>query len=297
MPKTARPRRSVLYMPGSNARALEKAKLLPADGLILDLEDAVAPDAKETARKQVCDAVKGGGYGMREIIIRVNGLATPWGYNDIAAAARTGADAILLPKVESADAIRHMEAIMKANGAPESMAIWAMMETPRSVLESQRIAESTPRMACLVMGTSDLAKELDCAHTHERLPFITSLSLCMLAARAAGLAIVDGVYLDLKDESGFEFACRQGAELGFDGKTLIHPNQIAACNRVFTPKAEDVEWSRKIIAAHAEAASRGEGVAVVDGKLIENLHVESAQRLVKMAEAIEQMEGSAAAAE
>ncbi|MDZ3836892.1 MAG: CoA ester lyase [Rhodospirillales bacterium] len=297
MPKTARPRRSVLYMPGSNARALEKAKLLPADGLILDLEDAVAPDAKETARKQVCDAVKGGGYGMREIIIRVNGLATPWGYNDIAAAARTSADAILLPKVESADAIRHMEAIMKANGAPESMAIWAMMETPRSVLESQRIAESTPRMACLVMGTSDLAKELDCAHTHERLPFITSLSLCMLAARAAGLAIVDGVYLDLKDESGFEFACRQGAELGFDGKTLIHPNQIAACNRVFTPRAEDVEWSRKIIAAHAEAASRGEGVAVVDGKLIENLHVESAQRLVKMAEAIEQMEGSAAAAE
>jgi citrate lyase subunit beta/citryl-CoA lyase len=297
MPKTARPRRSVLYMPGSNARALEKAKLLPADGLILDLEDAVAPDAKETARQQVCDAVKGGGYGMREIIIRVNGLATPWGYGDIAAASRTGADAILLPKVESADAIRHMEAIMKANGAPESMAIWAMMETPRSVLESQRIAESTPRMACLVMGTSDLAKELDCAHTHERLPFITSLSLCMLAARAAGLAIVDGVYLDLKDESGFEFACRQGAELGFDGKTLIHPNQIAACNRVFTPKAEDVEWSRKIIAAHAEAASRGEGVAVVDGKLIENLHVESAQRLVKMAEAIEQMERSAAAAE
>jgi citrate lyase subunit beta/citryl-CoA lyase len=297
MPKTARPRRSVLYMPGSNARALEKAKLLPADGLILDLEDAVAPDAKETARQQVCDAVKGGGYGMREIIIRVNGLATPWGYGDIAAASRTDADAILLPKVESADAIRHMEAIMKANGAPGSMAIWAMMETPRSVLESQRIAESTPRMACLVMGTSDLAKELDCAHTHERLPFITSLSLCMLAARAAGLAIVDGVYLDLKDESGFEFACRQGAELGFDGKTLIHPNQIAACNRVFTPKAEDVEWSRKIIAAHAEAASRGEGVAVVDGKLIENLHVESAQRLVKMAEAIEQMERSAAAAE
>ena len=297
MPKTARPRRSVLYMPGSNARALEKAKLLPADGLILDLEDAVAPDAKETARRQVCEAVKGGGYGMREIIIRVNGLATPWGYGDIAAASRTNADAILLPKVESADAIRHMEAIMKANGAPDSMAIWAMMETPRSVLESQRIAESTARMSCLVMGTSDLAKELDCAHTRERLPFITSLSLCMLAARAAGLAIVDGVYLDLKDESGFEFACRQGAELGFDGKTLIHPNQIAACNRVFTPKADDVEWSRKIIAAHAEAASRGEGVAVVDGKLIENLHVESAQRLVKMAEAITQMEQSVAAAE
>jgi citrate lyase subunit beta/citryl-CoA lyase len=297
MPKTARPRRSVLYMPGSNARALEKAKSLPADGLILDLEDAVAPDAKELARRQVCEMVQGGGYGMRELIIRVNGLATPWGYGDIAAASRTGADAILLPKVESADAIRHMEAIMKANGAPEGMAIWAMMETPRSVLESQRIAESSARMTCLVMGTSDLAKELDCAHTHERLPFITSLSLCMLAARASGLAIVDGVYLDLKDDSGFEYACRQGAELGFDGKTLIHPNQIAACNRVFTPRAEDVEWSRKIIAAHSAAAARGEGVAVVDGKLIENLHVESAQRLVKMAEAIEQMQAAPAAAE
>ncbi len=297
MPKTARPRRSVLYMPGSNVRALEKAKSLSADGLILDLEDAVAPDAKEVARKQVCDAVKGGGYGMREIIIRVNGLATPWGYGDIAAASRTGADAILLPKVESADAIRHLEAVMKANGAPDTMAIWAMMETPRSVLQSQRIAESSPRMTCLVMGTSDLAKELDCAHTHERLPFITSLSLCMLAARASGLAIVDGVYLDLKDESGFEFACRQGAELGFDGKTLIHPNQVAACNKVFTPRAEDVEWSRKIIAAHAAAAERGEGVAVVDGKLIENLHVESAQRLVKMAEAIEKMQGSPVAAQ
>ncbi len=297
MPKTARPRRSVLYMPGSNVRALEKAKTLAADGLILDLEDAVAPDAKDVARKQVCQAVKGGGYGMRELIVRVNGLATPWGYADIAAASRTGADAILLPKVESADAIRHMEAIMKANGAPETMAIWAMMETPRSVLQSQRIAESSARMTCLVMGTSDLAKELDCAHTHERLPFITSLSLCMLAARASGLAILDGVYLDLKDEEGFEFACRQGAELGFDGKTLIHPNQVAACNKVFTPKADDVEWSRKIIAAHAAAAERGEGVAVVDGKLIENLHVESAQRLVKMAEAIEKMQSEVAAAQ
>lgn len=297
MPKTARPRRSVLYMPGSNVRALEKAKTLAADGLILDLEDAVAPDSKDIAREQVCQAVKGGGYGMRELIIRVNGLASPWGYADIAAAARTGADAILLPKVESADAIRHMEAIMKANGAPETMAIWAMMETPRSVLESQRIAESSARMTCLVMGTSDLAKELDCAHTHERLPFITSLSLCMLAARASGLAILDGVYLDLKDIEGFEFACRQGAELGFDGKTLIHPNQVAACNKVFTPKAEDVEWSRKIIAAHAAAAERGEGVAVVDGKLIENLHVESAQRLVKMSEAIEKMQSEVAAAQ
>jgi citrate lyase subunit beta/citryl-CoA lyase len=255
MPKTARPRRSVLYMPGSNARALEKAKTITADGLILDLEDAVAPDAKDSARLQVCQSVKGGGYGMREIIVRVNALSTKWGYEDIAAASQSGADALLLPKVESADAIRHMEAIMRANGAPESMTIWAMMETPRSVLESQRIAESTPRMECLVMGTSDLAKELDCAHTHERLPFMTSLGLCLLAARAAGLAILDGVYLDLNDEDGFAFACRQGAELGFDGKTLIHPKQVGPCNKVFTPKPEDVSWSRKIIEAHAAAAA------------------------------------------
>ena len=290
MPKSARPRRSVLYMPGSNLRALEKAKSLPADGLILDLEDAVAPDSKEIARKQVCEAVAAGGFGMRELIIRVNALSTKWGYEDIAAASKSGADALLLPKVESADAIRHMEAIMRANGAPESMTIWAMMETPRSVLESQRIAESTPRMECLVMGTSDLAKELDCTHTHERLPFMTSLGLCLLAARAAGLAILDGVYLDLNDETGFEFACKQGSELGFDGKTLIHPKQVGPCNKVFTPRPEDVAWSRKIIDAHAQAAARGEGVVVVDGKLIENLHVESAHRVVGMADAIAAME-------
>ena len=294
MPKSARPRRSMLYMPGSNARALEKARTLPADSLILDLEDAVAPDAKELARKQVCEAVAAGGFGMREIIIRVNALSTRWGYDDIALASKSGANALLLPKVESADAIRHMESIMRANGAPDSMTIWAMMETPRSILESQRIAESTPRMEGLVMGTSDLAKELDCAHTHERLPFMVSLGLCLLAARAAGLAILYGVYLDLNDEAGFEFACRQGHELGFDGKTLIHPKQIGPCNRVFTPRPEDVAWSRKIIQAHADAAARGEGVVVVDGKLIENLHVESARRVVGMADAIAAMEAASA---
>lgn len=292
MPKSARPRRSMLYMPGSNARALDKARTLPADSLILDLEDAVAPDAKDIARKQVCEAVNAGGFGLREIIIRVNALSTKWGYEDIAMASKSGANALLLPKVESADAIRHMEAIMRANGAPDSMTIWAMMETPRSILESQRIAESTPRMEGLVMGTSDLAKELDCAHTHERLPFMSSLGLCLLAARAAGLAILDGVYLDLNDETGFEFACRQGHELGFDGKTLIHPKQIGPCNKVFTPKESDVAWSRKIIQAHADAAARGEGVVVVDGKLIENLHVESAQRVVSMADAIAAMEAA-----
>jgi len=295
MAATARPRRSVLYMPGSNARALEKAKTIMADSLILDLEDAVSPDAKDQARLQVCNAVKDGGYGMREIAIRVNGLATPWGYEDIAAASRSGADAIVLPKVESADAIRHMEAIMIANGAPDDMAIWAMMETPRSVLSAERISGASHRMACLVMGTSDLAKELDCTHTRERLPMITSLGICMLAARASGLVILDGVYLDLDDADGFRFACEQGGDLGFDGKTLIHPKQVAPCNEVFTPRPDFVDWSRKIIAAHAAAADRGEGVAVVDGKLIENLHVESAKRVVAMADAIDKMESAAAA--
>ena len=292
MPKTARPRRSVLYMPGSNARALEKAKSLPADSLILDLEDAVAPDAKETARQQVCKAVEAGGYGMRELIVRVNGLATPWGYADIAAAARSGADAILLPKVESAEAIRQLETVMADNGAPESMSIWAMMETPRSILRAPSITDASRRIECLVMGTSDLAKALGCAHTRERLPMIPSLGLCLLAARDAGLAILDGVHLDLNDDEGFEYACQQGAELGFDGKTLIHPKTIAVANRVFTPSPKDVEWSRKIIAAHAQAVTEGKGMVVVDGMLIENLHVESAKRLVTMADAIAEMDAA-----
>ena len=289
MSKSVRPRRSVLYMPGSNARALEKGKSLTADGLILDLEDAVAPDAKELARQQVCEAVRAGGYGMRELVIRVNELSTPWGYEDVAAAARSGADAILLPKVESANAIRQLEAIMLAHGAPDSLSIWAMMETPHSIINALAIAEASRRMACLVMGTSDLAKELDCAHTSERLPMVTSLGMCLLVARAVGLSILDGVYLDLGDDEGFEYACQQGREFGFDGKTLIHPKTIPTTNRVFTPSDEDVEWSRKIIRAHADAAAQGKGVVVVDGKLIENLHVESARRVVAQAEAIAKM--------
>lgn len=286
MATTARPRRSVLYMPGSNPRALDKARTLAADGLILDLEDAVSPDAKDDARRQVVEAVKAGGYGSRELLIRVNGLATPWGYADIAAAAGSGADGILIPKVESADMVRQVEAIMIANGAPPEMAIWCMMETPRGILRAEEIATATPRMAGFVMGTSDLAKDLHCAHTRDRLPMITSLSLCLLAARANGLAAIDGVYLDLNDDEGFEFACRQGLELGFDGKTLIHPKTIDAANRVFAPSEAEIAWSGKIIAAHAEAAAAGKGVVVVDGKLIENLHVESARRIVALAERI-----------
>lgn len=287
MTATARPRRSLLYMPGSNPRALDKGRGLGADGLILDLEDAVAPDAKEPARRQVIETVGAGGYGTRELLIRVNGLGTPWGAADIAAAAGSGADAVLLPKVESADTVRQAEAILKANGAPDSLALWCMMETPRGMLRAEEIAGATPRLAGFVMGTSDLAKDLHCAHTRDRLPMITALGLCLLAARAFGLAIVDGVYLDLDDETGFANACTQGRELGFDGKTLIHPKQIDAANRLFAPAAEDIAWSRKIIEAHAAALKEGKGVVVVDGKLIENLHVEDARRLVALAEAIE----------
>ena len=286
-----RPRRSVLYMPGSNARALEKARTLPADGLILDLEDAVAPDAKETARGQVCAALAAGGYGGRETIIRVNALATPWGHADLAAAATAGADAVLLPKVESADAMRQAEAVLDAAGAPAALTLWCMMETPRAMLRAEAIAGASPRVACLVMGTSDLAKELHAAHTALRLPMLTALSLCLLAARAHGLAILDGVHLDLQDEEGFAAACRQGAELGFDGKTLIHPKQIEPANRAFAPTGDELARARRIIEAHEQAAREGRGVVVVDGRLVESLHVAEARRQVQLADMIAALRG------
>jgi citrate lyase subunit beta/citryl-CoA lyase len=293
MSKTARPRRSVLYMPGSNARALEKGRTLAADGLILDLEDAVAPDAKAMARQQIGAALKAGGYGARELIVRVNGLESPWGYDDIVAAAGFGADAILLPKVESAGAVHQAETIMEASGARQEFSVWCMMETPLGMLHAEEIAEASPRIGALVMGTSDLAKDLYAAHTRDRLPMITALGLCMLAARAAGIAILDGVHLDLGDDEGFAYSCRQGKELGFDGKTLIHPKTIDVANEVFGPSEEEVEWSRTIIAAHAEAEKEGKGIVVVDGKLIENLHVLNAERVVAMAKAIRDMESAA----
>lgn len=292
MSKTARPRRSVLYMPGSNARALEKGRALAADGLILDLEDAVAPDAKESARGQIRAAVKAGGYGRRELIVRTNGLTTPWGRDDVAAAATFGADAILLPKVESADTVRQAEAIMDANGAPKSLSIWCMMETPLGMLHAEEIAFASPRVGGFVMGTSDLAKDLNAAHTRERLPMLTSLGLCLLAARAAGIAILDGVHLDLNDDEGFAYSCKQGRELGFDGKTLIHPKTIDAANEAFAPSESEVAWARRIIAAHAEAERAGKGIVLVDGKLIENLHVVGARRMVALAEAIDAMKAA-----
>ena len=289
MSKIVRPYRSLLFMPGSNSRALEKAKALTADGLALDFEDAVSPDAKKQARELVCATLRNGGYGERYIQIRVNGLGTPWGYEDIAAACTSSADALLLPKVESATTVHEAEAIMAACGAPAGMAIWCMMETPRGMLHAEEIAESSSRLAGFVMGTSDLAKDLHCAHTRERLPMITSLGLCMLAARAAGISILDGVYLDLGDEEGYEAACNQGRELGFDGKALIHPKQIEAANRAFEPSSDELARARKIITVHADATRDGKGIVVVDGRLIENLHVAEAERIVAFAEAIERL--------
>ena len=294
MDSTDRPRRSVLYMPGSNARALEKGRSLPADTLILDLEDAVAPDAKDLARRQIADAVRAGGYGRRELAIRINGFDTPWGRDDVAAAAACGPDAILLPKVESAAMVAELEAAMAAAGAPARTAIWCMMETPLGMLQAQQVAGASERVACLVMGTSDLVKDLQAAHTPQRLPVLTSLSLCILAARAYGLAILDGVHLDLQDDAGFADSCQQGKELGFDGKTLIHPKTIAKANEVFAPSPAEIEQAHRIIAAHAAAAAEGKGVVVLDGKLIENLHVEAAQRSVALAEAIAEREAAAA---
>jgi citrate lyase subunit beta / citryl-CoA lyase len=289
MPAVFRPRRSLLFMPGSNPRALEKARSLPADGLIIDLEDAVAAEAKEEARAIVAAALVAGGYGGREIVLRVNQLDTPWGHADLAAAATLPIDAVLLPKVESADRVRVSVSLLDALGAPERLDVWCMIETPLGILEASQIAAASPRLAVLVLGTSDLTKDLHAVATRDRLPLITALGLTMLAARAHGLAILDGVHLDLSDEEGFALVCRQGRELGFDGKTVIHPLQIGPANAAFAPSAAEIEWSRRIIAAHAAAAAAGKGVVQVDGKLIESLHVENARRLLGLAEGIEQI--------
>ena len=289
MATSVRPRRSLLYMPGSNARALEKAKTLAADGLILDLEDAVSPDAKETARAQVCDAVKAGGYGKRELVIRVNGLDTPWGRDDIAAAAKSGADALLFPKIETAATVHEVIGLMDQAGAPAEMALWCMMETPKAVLRAEEIAAASDRVACWVMGTNDLVKDTRSLHTPSRLPMVTALGICILAARGYGLSILDGVHNDIQDTAGFEAVCRQGLEFGFDGKTLIHPSQVGPCNAVFSPSAAQIEASRKIVAAFAEAEAAGKGVVVVDGRMVENLHVEQAKRMLAMADAIDEM--------
>jgi citrate lyase subunit beta/citryl-CoA lyase len=283
---TYRPRRSVLYLPSSNERALEKAKTLPVDGLILDLEDAVAPDAKEQARESACAAVKSGDYGNRELTIRLNGLGTEWHDADLAAAAAAGPDGIVVPKVNSADEVRGLVAAMEAAGAPERTKLWAMIETPVAILHAEEIARAADRLAVFVMGTNDLVKELGAEHVPGRAPIQTSLQLALLAARAAGIAIIDGVFNNVKDAEGFASECRQGRELGFDGKTLIHPGQVEPCNETFAPSEDEVADAREIIAAFEAAQAQGRGVVTVNGRMIENLHVDTARKVLATAEAI-----------
>lgn len=282
MSDTARPRRSVLYVPADNARAVEKARALPCDAVVLDLEDSVAPTRKAEARAAALAALAAGGFGGREVAVRANALASPWGAADLAALRESPADAVLAPKISSAREAADCAAAL----GPKPL--WAMVETCRAVLALDGIAAAGPR--ALVVGGNDLAKEMRCRPGGDRAPLAVALALTVTAARAHGLVALDGVHNALADPEGLARECRQGADLGFDGKTLIHPKQLGPCNKVFTPKPEDVAWSRRIIEAHAAAAARGEGVVVVDGKLVENLHVESARRVVGMADAIVAME-------
>lgn len=282
-----RPRRSVLYMPGSNARALEKAKTLPADALILDLEDAVAPDAKEMARAQVCEAVKAGGFGPREVIIRINGFATPYGMADFASALDAKPDAILLPKVESTEDLDHAR-----KNAPSGCKIelWAMIETPLAIFNLKDIARAAASaelpLTCFVLGTNDLIKAARAQAQADRLPLIAWLSLTVAAARAFGLTVSDGVYNSISDEAGFRAECLQGRALGMDGKTLIHPSQIATCNEVFSPSPEEIASARKIVDAFALPENRGKGAISLDGRMVELMHADMARQTLATAEAI-----------
>jgi citrate lyase beta subunit len=294
MQQDAHPYRSVLYMPGSRPRALEKARTLPADALILELEDAVAPAEKPRARELVAEAVEAGGYGGRKLLIRINGLDTEWGEADLARAAAAGPDAILLPKVESAAQVQAIADVIARNGTAERTRLWAMMETPRGILNAGAIAAAHPRLQGFVLGTNDLVKDLGAAHTPERLPLIASLGLCLLAARAEGLVCVDGVYNAFQDAEGLRAVCMQGRDMGFDGKTLIHPDQIAIANQVFAPSVDDIALARTQVEAFEAAEARGEGVAVVNGRIVENLHVVSARRLLARADAIAALEGAPA---
>jgi len=283
---TPRPRRSVLYVPGSNAKALEKARTLPCDGLILDLEDSVAPEAKEAARAAVVEAIAQGGFAPRELLVRVNARGTPWFRSDLEAVARSGADGLVLPKVEATEDVAEVAAILARSGAPAALPLWLMIETPRGVLAAGELAGCRPSVAGLVAGTSDLTKELRARHVPGRGPLLLALSTIVLAARAHGLAALDGVHLALDDEAGFESACRQGRDLGFDGKTLIHPRTIAAANRLFAPDPAEVAAARRLLEAWRAARADGRGVTVLDGHLVEELHVREAERHVALAEAI-----------
>ncbi|MBX9924905.1 MAG: CoA ester lyase [Hyphomicrobiaceae bacterium] len=297
---TIRPRRSVLYMPGANQRALEKARTLPADALILDLEDAVAPDAKPQARDNVCAAVASKAYGSRELVIRVNALETPWGAADIFAAAAAEPDAILIPKVSRPGDIISAAKVLKAAGAADKTRLWAMVETPMSILNAREIAATAVdpenRLTCLVLGTNDLLKESRARMTGDRFAVVPWLALSVLAARSYGLDVLDGVYNDFKDEAGFRKECEHGRTLGMDGKTLIHPSQVEPCNDIFSPTAEEVAWSGKIIAAFTQPENAKKGVITVEGRMVERLHLVMAKRTVAIANAVADMSLAEAAA-
>ncbi|WP_420446654.1 HpcH/HpaI aldolase/citrate lyase family protein [Candidatus Poriferisodalis sp.] len=282
-----RPRRSVLYMPAANARALEKARSIDADALIFDLEDAVAPDAKETAREGACAAASSGEYGYRELTIRCNGLDTPWGRDDITAAGAAAPSAVVIPKVSGAADLAAVAGLLEAAGAPESVRIWAMIETPAGIGNAREIA-SFDRTDAVVMGTNDMAKELRATITPDRAALVPHLATCLVAAREAGVSALDGVYNDIRDANGFAAVCRQGANLGFDGKTLIHPGQVEPCNGAFSPSLDELDFHRRVIEAFEEAVAEGRGVVTVDGKMVENLHVDEARRAIALADAIAQ---------
>lgn len=279
MDPRARPYRSVLYIPGSRPRALDKARSLPVDAVIFDLEDAVSVEEKVNARATLAEALASGGYGARVKIVRINGLDTEWGRADAEAAAKMGCDVILLPKV---DTPQDLDALAEITG---DMPLWAMMETPRGMLNAAAIA-AHPRLQGMVMGTNDLAKELQTRFRPDRLPMMTGLGLCLLAAKAEGLVIVDGVYNAFKDETGLAAECAQGRDMGFDGKTLIHPAQVAVANEAFAPSEAEIDLSRRQIDAFEAAEAAGQGVAVVDGKIVENLHVATAREILAKADAI-----------
>lgn len=289
-----RPRRSVLYMPGANERALEKARSLACDAVILDLEDSVAPEAKADARKKVAEAVREGGYGRREVVIRPNALETVWGTADILAAAAAGPDAILVPKVAHPGDIISAAKILKSVNAPEKTKLWAMMETPMAILHAAEIAavgaDPENRLVCLVMGTNDLLKESRARALHNRFAVVPWLALAIVAARAYGLDIIDGVYNDFRDETGFRAECDHGRTLGMDGKTLIHPSQINPCNEIFSPSQEEVSWSKQIIRAFDDPENSGKGVITVDGKMVERLHLVQALRTVTIANSVREIE-------
>lgn len=290
MAPTPRPRRSALYLPGNNARALQKGKALPADVLLFDLEDAVGPDAKADSRTRVCEAISSESYRPREVVVRINGLGTEWHDDDLAAVAGSAAHGVLVPKVESGEQVHALVARLDALGAPESLQLWVMIETPRSFVKAEEIASASDRLAALVVGTNDLVNDLHALHVPGRAPVVPALGLAVLGARAGGKVVLDGVFNDITDAGGFRAEAQQGREMGFDGKTLIHPSQIGPANELFGPSHKELADARKIVAAYEQARAAGTSVITVDGRMIEGLHVRDSQRILALAERISEME-------